>query len=305
MVVCRFGYAEPGETRPDFLKRGAWMTSNSKYEPGFFFDRVDHNTGSEPSWRRGRVMLVLVQKGAMIVSNGRSSSQLRAKECGLILDDGSDSITVQHNGQTQILRCLIPSKSVRKIDPSKGTLLPSKVFASDQLRTLFQLGLELSGAVSDANLHLRDAIGEAVLAAHIAVSADQSPQRLPSFIRNVCAYVNAHYREACDLDLLSEIAGVSKGHLTCEFRKHLGVSPVRYLWAQRTKRAAEAIRTTSLGLVEIAERCGFQSHFHLSREVKAFTGFSPRELRKNYSHELDALTKIAPVEALKYINTFG
>jgi AraC-like DNA-binding protein len=279
------------------------MTSNSKYEPGFYFDRVDHNTGLEPGWRCGRAMLVLVQKGAMSVTNGRSSSQLRAKECGLILRSGSDSIAIQPNGQTQILRCLISPNSIRNIDHSECTLLPSKVLASDQLRTLFQLGLELSGAVSDANLHLRDAIGEAVLAAHIAGAADQSLQRLPSFVRNVCAYVNAHYREACDLDLLSEIAGVSKGHLTCEFRKHLGVSPVRYLWAQRTKRAAEAIKTTRLGLVEIAERCGFQSHFHLSREVKAFTGFSPRELRKNCSHELNAVTKIAPVEALRYVNT--
>ena len=281
------------------------MTSNSKNEPGFFFDRVDQNTGREPSWRGGLVMLVLVQKGVVNISNGQSSGQLRARECGLIPHESVDSITVQHNGQTQLLRCLIPPQSVRKIDPSKVVLLPSKIYASDQLRTLFHLGLELSGAVSDANLDLRDAIGEAVLAAYIAGSADQSPQRLPSFVRNVCAYVNAHYSEPCDLDLLSEVAGVSKGHLTCEFRKNLGVSPVRYLWAQRTKMAAEAIKTTSLGLVEIAERCGFQSHFHLSREVKAITGFSPRELRKNFSHEPIALTNIASAGALKYTNTFG
>jgi AraC-like DNA-binding protein len=247
-----------------------------------FFDKLDSLVEATQQRDERFTALVLIKSGALTVSNNLGNSVLVAKECGMVASD-SPPTTFRLTTTTYAVSCLIPPKSVALAPAADGAVVVSKVAASTQLRTLFQLGLEIKDDDSELTFRLRDAIGEAVLAAYLAGAKGQSQLGLPAAVRKVCAYIDANYNEPCDLNRLSEIAGVSRGHLGSEFRKRLGKSPVRYLWEFRTRRAVEILNSTSLALIEIAERCGYKSHFHLSREVKALTGFSPKELRENAS----------------------
>jgi AraC-like DNA-binding protein len=254
------------------------MSFHSPNEVYRFFDGVGH-LNDAPCGRDVPISaLILVQSGVVTISNGTARSELNPKECGLVVGDAS-LITIGQSAMTNVVGCAISETSIKAPEGPKGSVLISKVPASAQLRTLFQLGFELKDAVSAENIWVRNAIGEAVFAAYAACGSIQSGLRLPPVVRRVCAYIDANYNETCDLSQLSKIARVSRGHLSSEFRKHLGKSPVRYLWEVRTQKAVEKIKLTSLGLVEVAAQCGYKSHFHLSREVKSLTGFSPKELR--------------------------
>lgn len=247
-----------------------------------FFDKLESLVEATQQ-RHGRfTALILVKSGALTVSNNLENSVLVAKECGMVAS-GTSLTTFRPTTTTDAISCLIPPQSVALAPDDDGAVVVSKVAASTRLRTLFQLGLEVKDGDSELTFRLRDAIGEAVLAAYLAGAKGQSRLGLPAAVRKVCAYIDANYNQPCDLNRLSEIAGVSRGHLGSEFRKRLGKGPVRYLWEFRTRRAVEILNSTSLALIEIAERCGYKSHFHLSREVKALTGFSPKELRENTS----------------------
>jgi AraC family transcriptional regulator of arabinose operon len=99
-------------------------------------------------------------------------------------------------------------------------------------------------------------------------------------VSRVQAYAEIHFGEPCDLARLARAAGVTRQHLAAVFRKHLSTTPVRYLWDLRTRKAISLVQQTSLSLNEIAERCGYKSSYHLSREIKRVKGVAPRELRR-------------------------
>jgi AraC-like DNA-binding protein len=63
----------------------------------------------------------------------------------------------------------------------------------------------------------------------------------------------------------------------------LGVSPADYVREVKLQRAQSLLLSTTLTVVEIAKRCGFQSEFHFSRLFKSRFGSSPtfyRDQRK-------------------------
>jgi AraC-like DNA-binding protein len=72
---------------------------------------------------------------------------------------------------------------------------------------------------------------------------------------------------------------VSPSSLRAYFTALRGIPPQEVLQRVRLRHTLTLLRTSDLTLAAIAERCGFHSASHLSRHVKAETGFSPGSLR--------------------------
>lgn len=94
---------------------------------------------------------------------------------------------------------------------------------------------------------------------------------------NLLASNPAPFRTAADL---ASQCGISLSRLRQLFRDAGGESPSAMLWRLKTEHAVQVIRSTGLTLAEVADQCGFGNPFHLSRCVKARTGFSPSQLRE-------------------------
>ncbi|MFI6684245.1 helix-turn-helix domain-containing protein [Streptomyces sp. NPDC050485] len=79
---------------------------------------------------------------------------------------------------------------------------------------------------------------------------------------------------------LADDLGLSRRRIEEVFHEQIGLPPKR---AARIVRFHHAVRTLarpqSLPLSDIALDCGYADHAHLSREVKAMSGLSPREIR--------------------------
>lgn len=65
------------------------------------------------------------------------------------------------------------------------------------------------------------------------------------------------------------------------FSKVYGLSPRQYLSRQKLNAAKELLVTTNLPMADIAEKLGFSSASHFSRQFRRWTGQSPTEYKPN------------------------
>jgi len=99
----------------------------------------------------------------------------------------------------------------------------------------------------------------------------------------VTEHINAHLEEDIKLADLAELVGISQFHFSRLFKQSMKVSPHQYLLQQRVERAKQLLKTTKCSIVEIALRCGFNSHSHLSKQFRQLTGMTPKAYRLSIS----------------------
>ncbi len=146
---------------------------------------------------------------------------------------------------------------------------------------LMELGLSMPLTAGTQSHGLIDALGLAALQAYLFTDARQQRRATdePDALRRALAWVGQEGHERTDLPAMAEAAGVSPAQLVILFKRHLGTTPLRYVWETRTRRGAQLLRETGLTVGEVAFRCGFQTPFHFSRWVKQLHGVSPKVLR--------------------------
>lgn len=87
------------------------------------------------------------------------------------------------------------------------------------------------------------------------------------------------------LDALAQEAGLSRSALTERFARYLGQSPMAYLADWRLELAAEALRTTSRAVQQIAAEVGYESEAAFNRAFKRRFDAPPARYRKTWRAE--------------------
>lgn len=80
---------------------------------------------------------------------------------------------------------------------------------------------------------------------------------------------------------LADACGVSTRHFTRAFKASHGIPPHRWLLLQKVERAKHLLETTSGGVSEIAQRCGFSDQSHLTRVFHRLVGAPPAAWRRD------------------------
>lgn len=107
---------------------------------------------------------------------------------------------------------------------------------------------------------------------------------LPRPVATALAHLRSCWRgreimHAVPVAAMARAAGVSREHLTREFRRAYGESPAGIERRLRLDRAVELLATTNLEIAAIAGRCGWGDIGHFSRRFRAHFGVSPRAMR--------------------------
>ena len=114
------------------------------------------------------------------------------------------------------------------------------------------------------------------------------------------SYMETHYAEPIDLEILAEQANYSVRHYTRLFRLCYNVSPMDYLNQIRLKRAAALLHNPQLSLSRVSELCGFSSSSLFSKVFHKYFGHTPSAYRKNIrldaANAANALENAAIVE---------
>jgi transcriptional regulator GlxA family with amidase domain len=105
-----------------------------------------------------------------------------------------------------------------------------------------------------------------------------APPKTP--LQNAIEYVHAHIAEPLAVEDICRAAHVSKFHFCRLFKERMGVTVMEYVLTTRLLHAKQLLRTTSLSVGEISERCGFSGISYFSRIFREAEGLSPLNYRK-------------------------
>jgi len=103
----------------------------------------------------------------------------------------------------------------------------------------------------------------------------------PESVRLVQRFIEENLSESLTLAQLAAAARVPEHRFAREFRAVFGVTPWQYVLSRRLERAASLLRHTGRSVVEIALECGFSSHSHLTTCMRARTGATPSQIRRD------------------------
>ena len=158
---------------------------------------------------------------------------------------------------------------------------PAQLPLSPHLHGLVELALTLPSQEPASLTALLDHLGLAALRQFVyEAEAVHERSAQPQALAAAREFMDTHLGDPITVSEVALAARVSPQHLIRLFRRHLGLTPGRYLWRARVERGLELLTATGLSIAEIAERCGFQNAFHFSRLVKAHAGLPPTTLRK-------------------------
>lgn len=225
--------------------------------------------------------LVTLVEGGVTAEVDGEKREIAAGQVALFLPGKREFFVFTADGKSHHTWCsvhpsLVPAELAEACRRAAGVLPLSR-----RLEQLVELGLALPLTAGTQAHGLIDALGLAALQAYLFTDTRQERRATdePDALRRALAWLAAEGHETVDLPVLARVAGVSPAQLVKLFKRHLGTTPIRYVWEMRTRRGVQLLRETGLTVGEVAHRCGFQTPFHFSRWCKELHGVSPKVLR--------------------------
>lgn len=98
-------------------------------------------------------------------------------------------------------------------------------------------------------------------------------------------YIDSHYKENINLDLLASMNHVNKFYMVHAFTEEYGISPISYMIGIRIEEARHLLKNDDYSLALISRMLGFSSPSYFSQSFKKFEHISPGEYRKRCKQE--------------------
>lgn len=96
------------------------------------------------------------------------------------------------------------------------------------------------------------------------------------------AYIDEHCAEDFTVETLAQVAFVTPSYLSRLFKKHLGITPMRYRNAARMEKAKHLLLIKSASVEEIADALGFEDAKYFGQLFKSHTSLNPSQFRRKY-----------------------
>lgn len=113
----------------------------------------------------------------------------------------------------------------------------------------------------------------------VTLSADK-PSIIPSIILDIQRYLDNNYSKDINLDLLAKTFNISKYHMSREFKKSIGKSPIDYLIDVRISRAKSLLYDSNRSVSSICQLVGIPNPNHFLYLFKEREGITPSAFRK-------------------------
>lgn len=106
---------------------------------------------------------------------------------------------------------------------------------------------------------------------------------IPDYIKQTLKELEKHFLEPFSLENLAASIGISKYHLSREFKKYIGTTLNEYVITLRLNYAKELLRYSQNSVGEIAYACGINQVSHFINLFKSREGMTPLQYRKEWN----------------------
>jgi len=231
------------------------------------------------------------------------------EKCGadlIFLDCGSDTD-----------KCLETLKNIKSWYPSTPVIFLADPGKEDVVLKAFRLGardffkkpvnLDELRETADGILAIKKSSVERRRPLRLTGSRQKDPLKMlttshPVNLINVMRHIEKNLTTPPSLNELAEIAEISKYHFCRFFKKHIGMSPVKYILSRRIAKAREFLRKEDIPISAIASSVGFNDMSSFTVQFKRLTGKTPikyklawkntrKKIRKRLKERIKAKTK--------------
>lgn len=233
--------------------------------------------------------LVLVHEGRVTVTCDDTVTTLDEGHCAFFFNERNYSSQFDGNRRARVSWCEATPSNLPESLALRVRCGTTRIVISQRLGSLMRMGVEL-GSKFGTNINMfRNALGEAVfLAFFYEAGLWEEALNTPPSLQVARQFVDDNFARDLTVSQLARRASVTPQHLIALFKKHVGVTPGRYLWRKRTERSQFLLLHTELTIAEIAYQCGYKNPFHFSRQIKQRFGMTPKQIRSNRGYRTPA-----------------
>lgn len=105
-------------------------------------------------------------------------------------------------------------------------------------------------------------------------------QYVSHYVKQVMAYIHAHFAENITLDAIAEQVSLSPTYLCKLFKQIKGVNIIAYIQHVRIEKAKTLLLNTNYKVYELASLVGYEDAKYFSQIFKKMVGASPSDFRK-------------------------
>lgn len=102
------------------------------------------------------------------------------------------------------------------------------------------------------------------------------------YMEDALNYIDEHLENDLSLEVLSDVAHMSKTYFCSQFKKLNGISPWEYITIKRIEKAITYIETTDMSKLDIALKCGYNNTANFYYAFKRVTGKTPGDYKKTF-----------------------
>lgn len=153
--------------------------------------------------------------------------------------------------------------------------LSSLDFLNNSLKTIY----DLLGEKTPQNM--AEAAGTTFALLNYLAANIRQYEPKPQLLNILKSRFSNEFNSRIDLERTASEFGITSKTITRMFKKHLGLTPSEFRRNARNEYARRLLATTTLSIKEIADKLGYSSQFHFSKEFKQDNGAAPSEYRKS------------------------
>lgn len=106
---------------------------------------------------------------------------------------------------------------------------------------------------------------------------------LPVPVTQLVDYIEAHYKEELNNEILARIAGVSTATLNNYFSRYMSITPAKYVEKLRMEYAMETLSQHGASIAALAEELQYSDQFAFSKAFKRYCSYTPSEYYQRFN----------------------